>query len=440
MQQADALAQRLEATEIEIARRVGENNTLYGSVTSADIAHALEAKGFVDRQAEDQARRSAQGDRRGQRAAEDPSRRHRAAEGQGRSRQRTDGRARIDRADRSGDGWCYHPVTRFLFVTPRAMPDVATPERTLPHNLDAEKSVLGAILIHNDAFNHAAELIDSRDFFRDAHRRIFDKMVALSERGDADRLHHAERRADAGRGAGRDRWAGLHRGAGRRRAAVGQCRVLRADRQREVDAPQPDPLGEQDSDRGLRSGAGTGRAPRRGRARRSSRLPRTGSAPASCRCAIWCRAASRRSRSCSSSKGLVTGVPTGFVDLDEMTSGFQPSDLVVVAARPSMGKTSLVLNIAQHVGTSTDDDGRLLQPRNVEGAAVHAHADLRGADRRPPVPQRLPRTRRTTGSSSHALGTLAEARVYIDDTRVDWRARDARQGAAAARPSTGSTC
>ena len=65
------------------------------------------------------------------------------------------------------------------------MPDVAAPERTLPHNLDAEKSVLGAILIHNEAFNHAAELIDSRDFFRDAHRRIFDRMVALSERGDA---------------------------------------------------------------------------------------------------------------------------------------------------------------------------------------------------------------------------------------------------------------
>ena len=44
--QAEALAQRLEAAEIAIARRVGENNTLYGSVTSADIAHALEAKGF----------------------------------------------------------------------------------------------------------------------------------------------------------------------------------------------------------------------------------------------------------------------------------------------------------------------------------------------------------------------------------------------------------
>src|SRR6476646_966127 len=65
------------------------------------------------------------------------------------------------------------------------MADVAAPDRTLPHSLDAEKSVLGAILIRNEAFNHAPELIDSRDFFRDAHRRIFDRMVALSERGDA---------------------------------------------------------------------------------------------------------------------------------------------------------------------------------------------------------------------------------------------------------------
>src|SRR5688572_19279588 len=65
------------------------------------------------------------------------------------------------------------------------MAEVATPPRTLPHSLDAEKSVLGAILIHNEAFNHAAEFLDSKDFFRDAHRRIWDKMVALSERGVA---------------------------------------------------------------------------------------------------------------------------------------------------------------------------------------------------------------------------------------------------------------
>ena len=62
---------------------------------------------------------------------------------------------------------------------------VAAAERTLPHNLEAERSVLGASLVHNDAFNLAAQVIDSNDFYRDAHRRIFDKMVALNERHDA---------------------------------------------------------------------------------------------------------------------------------------------------------------------------------------------------------------------------------------------------------------
>src|SRR5438105_14243239 len=65
------------------------------------------------------------------------------------------------------------------------MAETLVSERTLPHNLEAERSVLGAILLHNAAFNLAAEVIDSQDFFRDAHRRIFDKMVKLVERGDA---------------------------------------------------------------------------------------------------------------------------------------------------------------------------------------------------------------------------------------------------------------
>src|SRR6266513_5800782 len=62
---------------------------------------------------------------------------------------------------------------------------IVTAERTLPHNLEAERSVLGAILVHNDAFNTAAQVIDGRDFYRDAHRRIFDRMVTLSERNEA---------------------------------------------------------------------------------------------------------------------------------------------------------------------------------------------------------------------------------------------------------------
>src|SRR4029077_1426377 len=84
-----------------------------------------------------------------------------------------------------GLGSAHTPIFFVHSAASRHMPDVATAERTLPHNLEAERSVLGAILLHNDAFNRAAEVIDSRDFFRDAHRRIFDKMVKLADRGDA---------------------------------------------------------------------------------------------------------------------------------------------------------------------------------------------------------------------------------------------------------------
>ncbi len=58
-------------------------------------------------------------------------------------------------------------------------------DRTPPHNLDAERSVLGGILLRNDTFNHAAAVIDAGDFYRDAHRRIFEAMVELNERSDA---------------------------------------------------------------------------------------------------------------------------------------------------------------------------------------------------------------------------------------------------------------
>ena len=59
------------------------------------------------------------------------------------------------------------------------MAEAVAVDRTLPHNLEAERSVLGAVLIHNDAFNQAAEVLTPRDFYRDAHRRIFYSWTAL---------------------------------------------------------------------------------------------------------------------------------------------------------------------------------------------------------------------------------------------------------------------
>ena len=116
-----------------------------------------------------------------------------------------------------------------------------------------------------------------------------------------------------------------------------------------------------------------------------------------------------------SRKELITGVPTGFTDLDEMTSGLQPSDLIIVAARPSMGKTSLVLNMAQHVGTKTDmtvgvfslemSKEQLFLRMLTGEARIDAHR-LRGGFL----------GERDWGRLSQAIGTLSEAKIFIDDT------------------------
>jgi replicative DNA helicase len=57
-------------------------------------------------------------------------------------------------------------------------------ERSLPHNADAERTVLGAILVDNQAFNSAAEILTRDDFYRDAHRRIFEAMATLAEKSE----------------------------------------------------------------------------------------------------------------------------------------------------------------------------------------------------------------------------------------------------------------
>ncbi|PYR57578.1 MAG: replicative DNA helicase, partial [Acidobacteria bacterium] len=233
------------------------------------------------------------------------------------------------------------------------MPDVAVSDRTLPHSLDAEKSVLGAILIHNEAFNHAAELIDSRDFFRDAHRRIFEKMIVLSERGDAidlitlkDELARSGELDEVGgpayiasladgvpRSANIEHYARIVKEKSTLRNLIYSAnKILTTAYEAEQDADlildeAEKSIFEIAEDR-IREGFVPLRDLVQGSFATIEKLQQH--------------------------KGLVTGVPTGFADLDEMTSGLQRSDLILIAARPSMGKTSLVLNIAQHVGAQTD--------------------------------------------------------------------------------------
>ena len=291
---------------------------------------------------------------------------------------------------------------------------VAAAERTLPHNLEAERSVLGAILVHNDAFDEAVQVIDARDFYRDAHRRIFDKMVALSERHQA--IDFVTLKEELSRGGDLDEVGGpayvasLADGVPRATNVEYYARIVKEKATlrnliyaankiltNAYEADQESDLVLDEAESAIFSVADdrlkTGFVPMRDLVKES--FPKI--------------------ELLFEQKRLITGVPTGFVDLDSMTRGFQPGDLVIIAARPSMGKTSLVLNIAQYVA---------LQPEHTVGvfslemskeslflrlltseAQIDSHRLMSGT-----IGQK------DYSRISHALETLSAMRLHIDDT------------------------
>jgi replicative DNA helicase len=291
---------------------------------------------------------------------------------------------------------------------------VAAAERTLPHNLEAERSVLGAILVHNDAFNLAAQVIDSGDFYRDAHRRIFERMIALNERNQAiDFITLKEelgRAGDLEAVGGPAYVASLADGVPRATNVEYYARIVKekatlrnliyaankiltnayeADQESDLILDEAESAIFSVADDRLKAGF----VPMRDLVKES--FPKI--------------------EQLFEQKRLITGVPTGFVDLDEMTRGLQPGDLVIVAARPSMGKTSLVLNISQYVANQPDltvgffslemsKESLFLRLLTSE-AQIDSHRLMSGA-----IGQK------DYGRISHALETLSAMRLFIDDT------------------------
>jgi replicative DNA helicase len=227
-------------------------------------------------------------------------------------------------------------------------------DRVLPHNAEAERTVLGAVLVDNAAFNSAAEVLSRDDFYREAHRRIFDGMAALAERSqaiDLVTLKDELTRASALEGVG---------GAAYLASLVdGLPRIVNVEQWSRIIKEK---------------------AVLRNLIHASNRIVQSCYEAEDDVAAILDRAekaifdiAERRIRQgfialkeivkesyrtidqLSQSKDVVTGLPTGFVDLDDKTSGLQKGDLIIVAARPAMGKTSLCLNIAQAASQRTGE-------------------------------------------------------------------------------------
>jgi replicative DNA helicase len=220
-------------------------------------------------------------------------------------------------------------------------------DKTLPQNLEAERTVLGAIVVDNEAFNGAAELLSRDDFYREAHRRVFEAMANLAERSqpiDFVTLKEELTRMSALEMVGGPAYvASLVDGVPRITNIADWCRIIKEKAvlrnlihasNRIVQAAyeaEDDPANILDqaekaifeiAEKRIRHGFVGIREIVKESFRTIDQL--------------------------AQSQGAATGVPTGFVDLDDKTSGLQKGDLIIVAARPAMGKTSLCLNIAQH--------------------------------------------------------------------------------------------
>lgn len=287
-------------------------------------------------------------------------------------------------------------------------------DRTLPHNLEAERSVLGAILIQNDSYNVAVELLRPEDFYRDAHRRIFERIISLAERRMA--VDFVTLKDELGRAGELDTVGGpayvasLVDGVPKATNVeyyakiVKEKSVLRslisAANTILLDAYHADQEAAEILDRAENA---------------IFQIAEGGIRRGFVSLEELAQESVEAIQKAHEEKKLITGVPTGFSDLDSLTSGFQRGDLIIIAARPSMGKTSLALNIAQHVGTHT---GLTVGVFSLEMSREQLFLRMLSSEAQIDGHHLRTGYLKTDdwGRLTEALGVLGQAKVFIDDS------------------------
>lgn len=226
-------------------------------------------------------------------------------------------------------------------------------KKTPPHSLEAEKTVLGGILVNNENLNVVLSLISPEDFYKEANRRIIEKIITLVDKGlPVDLLSLTEEVQKAGyleEVGGASYLSSLMDGVPKslnveyyaqiikeksllRRLILSSAKIISSSYEQKEDADQL--LNEAQA--------------------AIVEVAEQRIKPGFVAVSALTEPTLDMIRSLHDRKESVTGVPTGFRDLDGLTSGFHNSEFVVIAARPSMGKTALGLNISQYVGTKTD--------------------------------------------------------------------------------------
>ena len=219
--------------------------------------------------------------------------------------------------------------------------------RVPPHSIEAEKAVLAGILIHKDVFHTIADILASSDFYLPAHQTLYTCLLDLYRQNapidivstatwlnDHEKLeaiggsaYLADLSQSVVDGANAEYFAGIVRDKSLQRSLIGVCSEIIGncfDQTRPVDTLLDE------SEQAVFAIS----------ERTSGKTFKTSKQLVS---EIFSGLTHRSERT-----DMVTGVATGYTRLDQLTMGFQPSDLIIIAARPSMGKTALALNMATH--------------------------------------------------------------------------------------------
>ena len=283
-----------------------------------------------------------------------------------------------------------------------------------PHSLEAEESVLGGILIDNNALDRAVEFIVADDFYREAHRKIFRAMQELNQRGEpvdlvtlTDALRARGELQDIG-GA-----AYLGELVEKVPTAAHVAFYARIVRHKAVVRSLIQATTEIAA-LGFESSADVDQLLDEAE-HKIFEISERKVRPSFFRIRDIMVDSMKAIEQLYERKELVTGVPTGFVDLDRMTAGLQPADLIVIAGRPSMGKTAFALNIAQYTALTAKVGVAVF---SLEMAKEQLVLRLLCSEAR--VDQSKVRAgfaaERDFPKLAMAASRLAEAPIYIDDT------------------------
>jgi len=286
-------------------------------------------------------------------------------------------------------------------------------DRTPPHNLDAEVSVLGGMLLSKDAIAEVSELVGPDDFYRGAHRTMFEAIRDLYDRGEpvdaitlGDALGARGQLDDVG---GQIGIIDLVERVPNAANALYYARIVadQSQRRRLIDAGTSITKLGYDQTIGVPEAVDTAESTVFAVAQRGSvgefrtmkELVREGF-----------ELIEKLHENASS----LTGLATGFADFDELTAGLQPGNLVILAARPAMGKSTLVTNIATHVAV---DLRRPVMLFSLEMSTAELVQRVLSAE------ARIDSKRLRTGGLqdadwpklSQAVGKVAEAPLFLDD-------------------------